>query len=687
VTARAELAQRWARFAGRWPWLAARLPTVGRFLLLDVILAAAAYLALAPRLVPKLLADVHHSIHPGYLEGVPSDFQGTAWFYWWYQQAVARGVDIVHPDMVCAPTGQALGQNFPQQIDALVAQPFLAWAPFPGSFNLFMVATLVISAWAGHIGLRAITRSWLAAFVGGGLYGFSAFGISQLIAGRPTVALVATLPLFVACWLRTLEARGGARWAWAVVAGLVAALAVQHYVLYAGLLLLFGVLAGLLRALVPARGVSRWRPLVAALLVGGIGLSVSTPYLQGLLQRRPITERPADRLADGHALDPRTWVSVGAELAKALGQGDRGARRPAPSLAGHEIQGMQRDAVPVSFLWGEVERARPPPAYLPPVLLIAALVLLPFGRLRSLAWLAATLVFYSLALGPAACHALESELAWVTLGGRTLPMPSYLMIWKLPWTAQLWHPVRATPMVLLCLLAAVVVGLDAATRFARAQADERLGRAWLGHLFMAAVVMGLGVLGARQLLAVGGLEMSPSPWEPHPYLQRLASEEGDFAVIDLPLGLGHGLGVGQLVHQRPRANSHHDDLSALLEGRAPPDDCYRLPLLRGIWDLQIQARGQQPTQQGSLDAIAGSTDAAAVRQAAEAGFRYVLLFRRGFHKLETQHNDRVQRQTISSLRRILGPPSYSDEDLLVWTLEPTPDGEPTTDEPGDRRVD
>jgi len=664
-------AGRW--WKGSWADARAQVPAafrrIGVFLLLDVLAAGVAYAWLATRFFPAPLQDPQHRVIPGYMQGVPGDFGGTAWFYGWYAQARARGVPVDFSDVVCAPTGQALGSNFPQHLDAWLAQPFVAGLGFPAGYNLFMVAVLAASALAGHWGLRALTRDRLVAFVGGAFFGFSVYGSSELLGGRPTVALVAFVPLFIGCWHRLLGARGAGRWGWGLAAGVIASLAVQHYVVYAGLLGLYALLAALVRAIAPAPGVSRWRPVTAILAVGIVALGCSAPYLHYLLVHRPVPGVSAASLGQGHPLDPTVWFQVARELlGPLLSSSAQPSGAPTQDSLRAALRALQEQSLPVAYLWGRAETPVIPRVFVPPVLPLVALGCLPFGRLRGLAWAGATAVFYSLTLGPAACVAIRPAVQHLVLAGHAWLMPSHLLLHLFPWIAQAWHPVRGFPLVLFCLLACLAVGLDGLGRsLARLVPNRRVGST-VALLVPAALICLVAWQGLRQMDGVQALRWPMKAFAPDPFLSEIAAEEGEFSVIDLPLGLGHGLGVEQLVHQRPRANGHHDDVANLLAGRPPPEDCYRLQLLRGLWDLQIMARGMTPPPAAEGDDIQPATDAAAIQQAVDAGFRYAVLFLDGYQPLERPGPNLVERQNLQDLLRVFGPPTYRASRLVVWRL-------------------
>ena len=174
---------------------------------------------------------MHSIIIGGGNATTPSDVNGTLWFYWWTSLAQARGVDRLTPDVICAPTGQSLGSNFPQHIDALMAAPFFDFLPFPAGFNIWVTLIPVLGAFAAWLAARWLGLPRTLALMVAVLFGFNSLSMHELANGKPPSALVFTLPLFIGSWLKCISARGRSALAWIVVAGFATALAIQHYVL------------------------------------------------------------------------------------------------------------------------------------------------------------------------------------------------------------------------------------------------------------------------------------------------------------------------------------------------------------------------------------------------------------------------------------------------------------------------
>jgi hypothetical protein len=584
-------------------------------LAIDALLSISVLGAVAAWLAPR--ASLHTRLIGGGPPITPSDINGTLWFYWWAERALSRGQDLQQPDMICAPTGQALGSNFPQHVDAHLAGPFLANLPFPLSYNLFVLAVPVLGGLGAYAGLRMLKLGRAVSLMVAVLYGFNALSIHELANGKPASALVLATPIVMAAWLRCLSAPGRRFWPWLVIAGFAGALAIQAYVLYALLIAFFAAGAGLLHLWRPAPGIGRRRVVWAVLLVTGLSLALSGSYLGRLL----------------------------------------GERRPMPANASHlrmdspAVLRTQAESLHLAYpLMEDPDEERPKRSAFPGALTIAALVLLPLGGWRSRRWLAASLGFFLLSLGPMAAWSVRPEVEWLTLFNRAIPLPTSLLFEVFPFAIQFFHPGRVLPMVVLCLGTAVAVGLHGLS--------DRLPR--FGVPAIAVILTGLGM---AQVHAQGGLELPHTAFSVHPFIAQLAEEPGDFGIIEFPVGLGHATAPAQLIHQKARSESHHDGIAGLLQG-IPPEDCLQLPLLQALWDL---SRGDAPAPTGPRP-IAPDMSAAAFATAHAAGFRYLVAWRPGFDVLSQAGLDVDREVALRQIRRRLGAPIYRDETIEAWAL-------------------
>ncbi len=584
-------------------------------LAVDALLSVGVLSAIAAWLAPR--ASLHARLIGGGPPVTPSDINGTLWFYWWSQRALARGQDLMNPDVICAPTGQSLGSNFPQHVDAHLAAPLIGNLPFPLSYNLFVLAVPVLGGLGAYAGMRMLKLGRALSLMVGVLYGFNALSIHELANGKPASALVIATPIVLAAWIRCLRAPGRQFWPWMVIAGFSGALAIQAYVLYALLIAFFAAGVGLFHLYRPAPGIPRVRVLWSIVLVTGLSVALSGPYLKRLLgERRPMPEHAQTLRLDSPAV----------------------LRAQAESL--HLAYPLMQDP----------DEEAPTRSAFPGALTLAALVLVPLSGWRQRRWVVAAVGFYLLSLGPLAAWSVRPEVEWLTLFDRAIPLPTALLHKVFPFSIQFFHPCRVLPMVVLCLGAAVAVGLHGMR--------ARLGAT--RSAVIAAVITGLGML---QVHAQGGLWLPHTAHADHPFLAQLADEAGDFSIIEFPVGLGHATASAQLLHGKKRSESHHDGISGLLQG-LPPEDCLQLPFLQALWDL---SRGDAPAPTGPRP-IQPSTSPEAIEQAHQAGFRYLVAWRPGFDVLSQAGLSIDREVALRQIRRLLGPPVYRDETIEAWMI-------------------
>lgn len=575
---------------------------------LDWLVPIAVLMAISIAVMGDGWTQMHRVIIGGGNPTTPSDVNGTLWFYWWVANAMERGVDLMQPDVICAPTGQSLGSNFPQHIDAMMAAPFLNNLPFPAAFNAWVTLIPVLGGIAAFWGARWLGVGRMLALMVAVLFGFNSLSLHELANGKPPSALVFTIPLFVCAWIKCLTAHGKRTFFWIGVAGLATALAIQHYVLYALVAAFFAAGSLALFTVNPAPGVGRKRALLAGALVVFIGLSVSAPYLQRLLgERRPMPSAMAPKLSDPSIL-----------------------REQAESINAGYILGVDEN------------EDLPRRAAFPTVLTLASILLLPFGGRRHRRWLAAAVGFYLLSLGPMAAISVRPEVEWLTIAGRGVPLPTWWLNQAFPFSIQFFHPCRVFPMVVFCAAMSVATGLQ---HWGRAKSW-----AWLAP----GLAIAIGVVGFWQVRDQGGMRILTSEWSPHPFLSQLAERPSGGALIEFPVGLGHATAAEQLIHGRKRSESHHDAIAALQSDQRP-EDCLQSDIFDSLW----------PLSQGDLTALPSP---AQLQSAQDDGFSHLIVWRAGFDVLQQAGIGIDRERTIRALRRRLGAPVVADDQLVAWEL-------------------
>ncbi len=147
----------------------------------------------------------------GRLAGSTADFAQSVWFIGWVPHAMNHWLNPFFSGAMYVPTGVNLAQN--------TASPFLGFLTYPISLlasplvsaNLLMVLAMPVSATAAFLVLRRWNVWGPAAALGGAIYGFSPYMVSQ---GLGHVELVfIPVPPFIALTIEAiLHRRGNPRW-------------------------------------------------------------------------------------------------------------------------------------------------------------------------------------------------------------------------------------------------------------------------------------------------------------------------------------------------------------------------------------------------------------------------------------------------------------------------------------------
>jgi hypothetical protein len=126
------------------------------------------------------------------------------WFFAWWPNALLEGLDPFYTERIFVPEGYNLAWVTSMPGPSLVLAPVtLALGPV-ATFNLISFAAPVLSAWTGFLLCRHVTGSVPASLLGGYLFGFSPYMLSQL-RGAPQLALIALVPVMVLLVLRHVQ--------------------------------------------------------------------------------------------------------------------------------------------------------------------------------------------------------------------------------------------------------------------------------------------------------------------------------------------------------------------------------------------------------------------------------------------------------------------------------------------------
>lgn len=671
-----------------------RLGRLGIRLLIGLVLPLLGFMYVIVRLNPWAMENLRTQ-WVGSNTLIPSDGNGTVWFYYWMLKSWLEDKPFLVPDIVCAPTGEALGMNFPNQVDAWLAMPFLYLGGFPTGYNLFILSIPLLGALAAWLFLRTLIASRLLAWSGAMLYGYNAYTIVEIVDGRPVTGLVFALPLVLWAWSRTLQAQTRRdSIGWTIVTGLLGALNYWAYIPFALFLVPVALLMAVLHVLeLPSRGnivaglKGALRPMLLGFLALGVGLTFSLPYVHSILVERPEVMRAVASGADPQPVQSVLSLNYWQGLLNAI-ENNRRASQDAPmsiEALDDRIQRVQANAQHWQWPWlrpfGESSRR----LYLPPLLLALALGVMPWWGWRGWFWALMTLLCYVTTLGPYLTGITDrGDLYYVTFDGQRLTLPLEWLLRRIHKLAEFLRPYRIYPLLLLCLLTTIGVGAQRMLEYV----SRRLHR-WRAE-GEAALIPALPAIPPpvpargvqRGVMLVGGMlgvyltwwtlvlmtqtqqnyHFHPNPWNPSPFFEQLRQEPGNFSIVELPMGEGHATAVYQVVHERPRAEGHHDLLKTISD-LEPPETCYKHPFLRALWryEREVAWKGQESTLDPEL-----------IVQAVDAGFRYLVLYPEAYAARVVPGRVKEPVELEKDLRIRLGPPIFEDATLVAWRLDSVP---------------
>jgi hypothetical protein len=448
-----------------------------------------------------------------------------------------------------------------------------------------------------------------------------------------------------------------------VLAGAAAALVAWWYVPFVGFVfpIVLGSLAwGLWRR---PQGVGLARQLGRLGIVIVVSVGLAAPYVhEQLVQRRAY-------FFPGHAPSPlltapRWDVYVYRDFYRMLSgeelhppPGGRARARTAPAVARTPLDGspywsrVQVESMPWDYLWNPRLADTRRSAFVAPLLLGAGLLgALVAGR-RGLPWLAAAVFYWLCTLGPNAAQWVRGESAELLLiGDQRVGLPIGWLLEAIPALSDWLRPQRMFPVLLLCLCAGLVLGLD------------RVGRLWGGRAQALAAPLAalLAWGGLAQTTELPGYRWLLREWEVSPAYRRLADDVEDYAIAELPAGIGHASAGWAGYHGKRRSEPMHDILP-MMRRAAPPAGCYELPFLRALWYLG------DPSPDAMRRVEAGLSPTA-IAEARAAGLRYVLVYPRLYAQAAREGDARDVAAIQARLAAIFGAPVEEDAEVSMYEV-------------------
>ena len=261
------------------------------------------------------------------LLGYGADSAMHLWFLNWFPYAISHGLNPFQTSIATHPSTVSLLWNNADLVLAFLAWPLFRLLPEAAAMDLVFLLMVAGAATAMAWQLRPHVRHASSAWLGGLLFGFSPFALSELAAGHLTWVSTATLPLgwWVGerAWRAAAHGRHAIRWGlalglWAVLQYWVSKELLATTLLMAMLLLILNSRRILSRGLPPLRQL--WPVLAVAAAV--FGALMAYPVISQLTSGVPLS-RPTVVSPTTNVVDLLEWVVPG--YAQLMGIGPAGA--------------------------------------------------------------------------------------------------------------------------------------------------------------------------------------------------------------------------------------------------------------------------------------------------------------------------------------------------------------------------
>jgi hypothetical protein len=523
------------------------------------------------------------------------------WDNWWLGSQAIPDRAFTSTNTLFYPLGLDLSFHSISWTVALLSNALSAAVGEITAYNLTVLLAVFSTAYAAYLLIYELLENRPAAWLGGAIYSFAPYHMAHT-GGHPDLVFLAPIPLAILLLILAIRKSNG--WLSFGAALMIGIAAFTSLYIMDFLLLTMGPIV-----LFMALEKGRWRhgAFWRTLLIAGV---VALPLL-------------ALRLAPVFQEQGALSLAIESKYAAAQNQTDLLSfvlpTHFNPIFA--PFAGEIASRMPMNSKW---------PAYLGIVPLALALFALTSKKYRAnvLLWFAIGLMFVLLALGPV-----------LRFNGRVfddLAMPAALVA-RLPPIRAVARPDFFVLGVLLPLAVCAAYGFD---RLLRLVAQRRLAR--------------LALLTAIPLLLLLEYWNGPYPGielEIDPFYEQIAAEEGDFALVQLPMGrrISKRYLYYQTVHGKPIVEG--------LGGRTP-DEAY------AYIDHNRLLRNWKEGVPLDCEGDTGKEIVAALEQLASDNFRYIIVH---------HSNGRVPEPFAAYLT---APPYYHDQGLTAYRLDDLQDNPP-----------
>jgi hypothetical protein len=138
--------------------------------------------------------------------GIGTDPALMTWFLVWWPHAIANHLNPFLTYAIWSPSGTNLAWQTSLPLASVLATPITVTLGPIAAFNTLCLLSLPLDAWSAFILCSYVARRYWASFLGGYIFGFSAFMLGQLTAGHLHMVLVFPIPLAVYLVVRRLAA-------------------------------------------------------------------------------------------------------------------------------------------------------------------------------------------------------------------------------------------------------------------------------------------------------------------------------------------------------------------------------------------------------------------------------------------------------------------------------------------------
>ncbi|MFH0861371.1 MAG: hypothetical protein V1921_09235 [Candidatus Altiarchaeota archaeon] len=545
--------------------------------------------------------------------GFHGDTTITQWTMWWMKYALTHGINPNYSDHIFHPAGINLAYSEAGYLYSLVSVPLQLIWDLTTAYNIIWILTFYVSALSMYAFSYYLTRDRTVSFVIGLAFAFQPFRAHHSLY-HLNLLNTQWIPLFVLYLIRTVRET---RMTNPLIAGIIlafTALSTNQYVMFLFIFSVIWLSAEFLKkpGSILDRGlITRFAVLLFTSLI--ITVPIRYPTIEAYYQT-PLETGMSENMM--FSMDLNHY------------------KRP---LKIHPLFGTESQIMPDFFrgTWlMDPIGSGSSRGYLGYALMLAA-ALGVLTRFRDSAiWLALAVIFLVLSLGPVLHVGGETRV----FGRDEIILPYAFLYEHIPLVSAFRTPDRFVLMLFFSLSVAGCYGM------AEVRKTFDRGRIWRIRLGTVAVMI---------LAAIMMLEYTVVPFpmqnriEHHQIYYQMRDEVGDYAILDIPLGIGGEYLYHQPVHEKKLVFGYASHLT--------PADHNNLMAFLNTREL------------ATLDGRIPNTGRPLIVETQSFlrmyGLRYVIIHKRYYQNITQLQNLRAYSDTV------LGQPYLEDNDLIVYRLE------------------